>query len=185
MQADSVARLALYDAGGRRGRSVASSNAWPRGSFRTTLWRDIRSRYGERIERQLDAELYKTFFNTISRRLFKTRGVDPAIEFIALDIEPTDRITHPVARHTYAVNHNLKSVFSRVSWRPVVCESFCKSRNGMPSGWQFVLRRFLPNWMRRWFPSSCSKPCSIVRVVPYLVGRALGEGLYRPCVVAH
>ncbi|NOK93607.1 isocitrate dehydrogenase kinase/phosphatase AceK regulatory subunit, partial [Escherichia coli] len=52
----------------------------------------------------IDAELYKTFYNTLSRRLFSTRGVDPALEFIAFDVEPSDAITHPVARHTYAVS---------------------------------------------------------------------------------
>ncbi|MFX7507399.1 isocitrate dehydrogenase kinase/phosphatase AceK regulatory subunit, partial [Acinetobacter baumannii] len=46
----------------------------------------------------------KTFYNTLSRRLFATRGVDPALEFIAFDVEPSDAITHPVARHTYAVS---------------------------------------------------------------------------------
>ena len=32
------------------------------------------------------------------------RSVDPAVEFIAFDVEPSDAITHPVARHTYAVS---------------------------------------------------------------------------------
>jgi isocitrate dehydrogenase kinase/phosphatase len=48
--------------------------------------------------RLIDRELYKTFYNTLSRRFFQTRGVDAAIEFIAMDVEPTDAITHPVAR---------------------------------------------------------------------------------------
>jgi len=69
-----------------------------------TLWLDIHSEYARLIERCLDAELYKTFFNTLTRRLFKTRGVDPGIEFVALDIEPTARITHPVDRNIYSLS---------------------------------------------------------------------------------
>ena len=42
-------------------------------------------------------------FNTLTRRFFKTQGVAADVEFVALDIEPTDRITHPVARHNYVV----------------------------------------------------------------------------------
>lgn len=68
-----------------------------------TLWRDIHAEYAGLIEHRLDAELYKTFFNTLTRRLFKTRGVDPGIEFVALDIEPTASITHPVARNIYSL----------------------------------------------------------------------------------
>ena len=49
-------------------------------------------------------ELYKTFYNTLTRRFFKTSGVDASVEFVALDIEPTDAITHPVARHSYAIS---------------------------------------------------------------------------------
>ncbi len=101
MQRDAVARIELYD------RMVAETisrleQCLDERLFSRMVWRRIRSRYGELIKPLLDAELNKTFFNTLSRRLFKTRGVDPAIEFVALDIEPTDRITHPVSRHTYA-----------------------------------------------------------------------------------
>ncbi|PKL96865.1 MAG: bifunctional isocitrate dehydrogenase kinase/phosphatase [Gammaproteobacteria bacterium HGW-Gammaproteobacteria-8] len=68
-----------------------------------TLWLDIHADYAQRIESRLDAELYKTFFNTLTRRLFKTRGVDAGIEFVALDIEPTEQITHPVDRNIYSL----------------------------------------------------------------------------------
>ncbi|MFN2334898.1 MAG: bifunctional isocitrate dehydrogenase kinase/phosphatase [Wenzhouxiangellaceae bacterium] len=67
-----------------------------------TLWLDIHNRYAEKISRRLDAELYKTFFNAITRRLFKTRGVDPGIEFVALNIEPTEYITHPINRYIFS-----------------------------------------------------------------------------------
>jgi isocitrate dehydrogenase kinase/phosphatase len=68
-----------------------------------TLWLDIHADYAQRIEGRLDAELYKTFFNTLTRRLFKTRGVDAGIEFVALDIEPTSQITHPIDRNIYSL----------------------------------------------------------------------------------
>lgn len=68
------------------------------------LWLQVHARYSALLQGLIDAELYKTFYNTLSRRLFAIRGVDPALEFIAFDVEPSDAITHPVARHTYAVS---------------------------------------------------------------------------------
>jgi len=62
----------------------------------------------------LDQELNKTFFNTLTRRFFGAKGVDPAIEFVALDIEPTDRITHPVARLSFAANQSDRELYQRV-----------------------------------------------------------------------
>ena len=67
-----------------------------------TLWLDIHSAYADAIAGKLDAELYKTFFNTLTRRLFKTRGLDAGMEFVALDIEPTEQITHPIERNIYS-----------------------------------------------------------------------------------
>ncbi|MFP4208015.1 MAG: bifunctional isocitrate dehydrogenase kinase/phosphatase [Wenzhouxiangella sp.] len=113
MRRDSGARLNLYDRSVNEAISRLEQHLDER-LFSRTLWVDIRAHFETLIDGQLDAELYKTFFNTISRRLHKTRGVDPAIEFVALDIQPTDRITHPVSRHTYAVGGELTRTFRRI-----------------------------------------------------------------------
>ncbi len=68
------------------------------------LWSQIRHAYERLIGGLIDRELFKTFYNTLTRRFFKTHGVDASIEFVAMDIEPTDAITHPVERHSYAVS---------------------------------------------------------------------------------
>lgn len=53
--------------------------------FSRAIWAQIREHYRTITEQRPDARLYRTFFNTISRRLFKTAGVDKAIEFTAKD----------------------------------------------------------------------------------------------------
>jgi len=113
MRRDVVARIELYDQGideliGRLDDRLGSR------LFSRSIWKHIRQLYGERIEDRLDQELYKTWFNTISRRLFKTRGVDSAIEFIAPDIDPSDRITHPVSRYVYAISGCAETTFERI-----------------------------------------------------------------------
>ena len=60
----------------------------------------------------LDQELYKTGTHPDPTLLPHPR-CRPGIEFVPLDIEPTDHITHPVARHSYAVQSEL-AVFERV-----------------------------------------------------------------------
>ena len=78
------------------------------------LWNAVRDAYAALIAGLVDQELYMTWFNTLARRLFRIRGVDPYIEFVALDIDPTDRITHPVARHSYAVWGNLPRICHKI-----------------------------------------------------------------------
>lgn len=46
------------------------------------LWREIRSFYGSRLANVPEAGFMKTFFNSISRRVFGTVGTDDALEFI-------------------------------------------------------------------------------------------------------
>jgi isocitrate dehydrogenase kinase/phosphatase len=78
------------------------------------LWSAVRDAYGAAISGLTDQELYMTWFNTLARRFFRIRGVDAQIEFVALDIDPTDRITHPVARHSYAVWGNLPRICQKI-----------------------------------------------------------------------
>lgn len=47
------------------------------------LWNEIRWYYGERLKNVPDAGFMKTFFNSISRRIFKTIGIDPEVEFVS------------------------------------------------------------------------------------------------------
>jgi len=78
------------------------------------LWTHIQRSFADLIAPRLDAELYKTYFNTISRRLFKIQGVDAGIEFIALDIEPTEHITRPVQRNIYSAIDSDAQAVSRL-----------------------------------------------------------------------
>ena len=112
-RADAVARIELYD---RCVLEITRALAAHLGDHagERALWTRVRDRYAALIAPLLDQELYKTFFNTLTRRFFRTRGVAADIEFVALDIVPTDRITHPVARHSYAVSDDLAATLERL-----------------------------------------------------------------------
>jgi len=78
------------------------------------LWAAIRNEYEVLIAPLLDRELTKTFFNSLSRRHFLTTGVEPDIEFVALDLEPTAGIVDPVALHHYDARDGLDTVCARM-----------------------------------------------------------------------
>src|SRR5690606_24089753 len=111
---DAVERIELYD------QCIAEcalrlQSTLPGRAHDREPWIAARAAFERLIAGQIDRELYKTFYNTLSRRFFRTRGVDPALEFVALDVEPTDAITHPVARHSYAVSEQRPTdTFARV-----------------------------------------------------------------------
>jgi isocitrate dehydrogenase kinase/phosphatase len=53
-----------------------------------SAWRRMKSLYSRRVESLPDLELAETFFNSVTRRVFSTVGVDPEIEFVASDFSP-------------------------------------------------------------------------------------------------
>ncbi|MFT3792660.1 MAG: bifunctional isocitrate dehydrogenase kinase/phosphatase [Rudaea sp.] len=112
-QMDNVERMDLYDICVRATTTRLERLLRERVRDRA-LWAEIRHAFAELIAPLLDQELNKTFYNTLTRRFFGTSGVDANIEFVALDIEPTDRITHPVERHSYAVWGQLPRVCQRM-----------------------------------------------------------------------
>ncbi len=63
------------------------------------VWAGIKAVYSGLIADRDDWELAETFFNSITRRIFTTVGVDPAIEFVDTDFDiPPTPTRHPVFR---------------------------------------------------------------------------------------
>jgi isocitrate dehydrogenase kinase/phosphatase len=53
-------------------------------------WSAMKSAYLERVNDRTDSELAETFFNSITRRIFVTVGVDSDLEFVAAGATPPD-----------------------------------------------------------------------------------------------
>jgi len=82
---DAVKRIELYD------RSVSHAIANLGASIDTgktdrAFWSAVKREYAESILAYPDDAFFKTFFSSISRRVFKTVGVDPDVEFLAADV---------------------------------------------------------------------------------------------------
>jgi len=78
------------------------------------LWSSIKRRFAELIEELPDKEFDKTFFNSVTRSTFGTVGVDPAVEFIALDLDPIGSIKTHLEPKTYVVRGALDLLFEEV-----------------------------------------------------------------------
>jgi isocitrate dehydrogenase kinase/phosphatase len=112
-QLDAVERIELYDRFVTRTvaelRAMLGDQAEDR-----ALWTRIRADFAERIAGLPDAEFTKTFFSSISRRLFGTVGVAPEIEFVATDLDPLARVTSTVTTNTYLNHGSLALLFEDV-----------------------------------------------------------------------
>ncbi|MGH8494749.1 MAG: bifunctional isocitrate dehydrogenase kinase/phosphatase [Gammaproteobacteria bacterium] len=148
-------------------------------------WSAIKARYADIIDAYVDSEFFRTFFSSITRRIFGTVGVDPEVEFIALDVEPTTRITKPVPRFVY---------FNRGSTRYLFDEALADFALGAPyrdieRSIDFVADEVEDYCMARRFDGPIEqvelvKPIFFQGTRAYLVGRITGRSFSSPLVIA-
>ena len=81
-QQDIIERVELYEKSVRRIVVSLRKNLGPRVVDRK-LWHNTRRYFGQRLYNVPDAGFLKTFFNSTTRRIFNTVGIDPEIEFVS------------------------------------------------------------------------------------------------------
>ena len=90
-----------------------------------SLWEDIKTAYARRIADRADEEVAETFFNSVTRAVLTTVGVDEAVEFIWFDIEmlpsgdelPTYKSFHRLDDTRAVVQQILQHFAFRVDYR--------------------------------------------------------------------
>ena len=80
-QADASARLALYRIH-LDGAVADVGDILEDAVLERTRWAAVKTRHQEGLAGRPDAELARTFFNSVTRRIFSTVGADPAIEYL-------------------------------------------------------------------------------------------------------
>ncbi len=89
-RADSARRLDLYGNSVERALARVGAILGPETGNRSA-WQVLRDVYAPSVAGRPDAELAETFFNSLTRRIFQTVGVDPAVEFVG---PPAERPAH-------------------------------------------------------------------------------------------
>lgn len=123
-QKGAVRRLDLY------GAAVAQAKAEMRRRLGTSLenralWAEIKREYARRIADRAEEEIAETFFNSVTRAVLTTVGVDEKVEFVFFDIEmlpsgdelPTYRSFHRLDDTRSVVQDILRSFAFEVPYR--------------------------------------------------------------------
>ena len=118
-QADATARLELYkahvDTAVSAVRDILEDTVTER-----TVWAAMKAEHASRVAPRADAELAETFFNSVTRRVFSTVGVDPAIEYLE-DWSPTVSAEQSLIYDTHAVTGVDAALIRRIllgfAWR--------------------------------------------------------------------
>ena len=109
-QRDAVERIELYE------QRVAHCVAVIGGRLQskrveTALWSDIKHAYESLVARRPDSDFYHTFFNSVTRDLFGTVGVNPEVEFCATSV---GRASGSVPIRVYRVGGSLPTAVREV-----------------------------------------------------------------------
>jgi len=105
MASDHVERLELYSRVAAETAGSVSSILGERSEDRM-VWAAMKAVYSGLIAERADWELGETFFNSVTRKIFTTVGVDPRIEFVDTDFgSPPALVSDPVSRSYESPDH--------------------------------------------------------------------------------
>ena len=113
MQDDALERLELYKK--IVDRVVAETQTVLGAEIRTkAIWMAMKARYSRGIAGYGDFEIAETFFNSVTRRIFATVGVDPNMEYVDSDFNaPPARSSQPVY-HTFAYQADTSALIKTI-----------------------------------------------------------------------
>ncbi len=110
---DTAERVELYEKSVRRVITSLQAKLGPRVADHT-LWNEIRWYYGQRLDNVPDAGFMKTFFNSITRRIFGTVGVDPELEFVSPSPEEGFSLAEPLRLKRYPYWGSFSEIFKKI-----------------------------------------------------------------------
>jgi len=176
---DAVARIELYEQ--HVARALEALRAAGMGAA-AGLWVNATAVYDRLIERVPDSDFYRTFFNSVTRDLFGTVGVNPAVEFCATHI---GRAAGVVPLRVYPAAGSLQAAIGDVLADLPFSSAFASP---------VLAARRIGGELGRHFASQppSAAPLSIELIEPlfyragdaFLVGRLIGDSTVTPLVIA-
>jgi isocitrate dehydrogenase kinase/phosphatase len=183
-QQDVVERLELYTECVKRAQ-VAVERLLGEQVRDVATWRRIKQSFSGQIQSVADPEFLKTYFSSITRRIFDTVGVDPDIEFFALDLDPLRGMTSERVTVTYANRGSLQLLVEellsdfkfRTPWR-----DFEGSVEHVVADIRLHLQR--SGERRPLLEIEVIRPVFYQMTRAYVVGRLKGDGWMLPLAIA-
>jgi isocitrate dehydrogenase kinase/phosphatase len=112
-QKDIIERVDLYEKSVRRIVLALRRNLGPRIKDHA-LWNEIRAYFGDRLKKVPDAGFIKTFFNSVTRRIFGTVGVDPKLEFISSGLDEARELLQSLSLRRYPYWGSVEKIFETI-----------------------------------------------------------------------
>ncbi len=112
-QRDAVERIELYDNSVRRTVVTVKEFLSDRVHDKS-VWALAKEQYAQQIRDYADIEFFKTYFSSVTRRVFSTIGVDSLVEFIAPDVWPTKLMRGMVNSTIYRNRGETQYVFDEI-----------------------------------------------------------------------
>jgi isocitrate dehydrogenase kinase/phosphatase len=109
-QRDAVARIELYEQRVARCVAVVGGQLQSK-RVEVALWSDIKHAYETLVARRPDSDFYQTFFNSVTRDLFGTVGVNQDVEFCATSV---GRASGSVPIRVYRVGGSLPTAVREI-----------------------------------------------------------------------
>ena len=180
-QADAVARIDLYEQCVARCHGELDERLADRRS-ELALWAEIKRDYEALIRRLPDSDFYRTFFNSITRDLFGTVGVNPEVEFTSTS---AGRASGAVPIRVYPVGASLQGAV-----RDVVSDlAFADAIGDLAAAARQITTEVSRNFDSR-RQSAAPQSIEIIEPTFYrgntacVVGRLIGDGAMTPLVVS-
>ncbi|MFT5285539.1 MAG: isocitrate dehydrogenase kinase/phosphatase [Planctomycetota bacterium] len=149
------------------------------------VWMDMKAMYTRAIADFVDIELAETFFNSVTRRLFDTVGVNPIIEFVDLDMRRANYGPGSPIHRTYLAGPLMENVVEQI----FADMDFPVPFKEVKSDAQLVARAILTEWQN----VAAESPIERLEIVSalfyrgqnaYIVGRIRGGREMSPLVIA-
>jgi isocitrate dehydrogenase kinase/phosphatase len=180
-QLDAVARIELYEL--RVARAVAAI-AGQLKSQRTdvALWTDIKRAYEIIVARRPDSDFYRTFFNSVTRDLFGTVGVNQDVEYCATNV---GRASGTVPLRIYRVGASLPTAVREVL-TDLPFGAAIQDPEAAVHRVSAEIGRYFESGRSRGHPESIEliEPLFYRGAQAFLVGRMIGDGSITPLVLS-
>jgi isocitrate dehydrogenase kinase/phosphatase len=180
---DAVARIELYEQRvAQTLRALQAAGAGAAAEDTGAFWKAAFAAYGQLIDRLPDSDFYRTFFNSVTRDVFGTVGVNPQVEFCATHM---GRASGSVPIRVYPAAGSLQAAV-----RDFLADLPFAAALAAP---ERAARRVTTEIGRHFeLRSAGAAPESIEFIEPlfyrageaFLVGRLIGESTVTPLVIA-
>src|SRR5260221_1976693 len=180
-QIDSVARIELYELRVARCVAMVGGQLEERRTD-VALWVEIKHAYEKLVARRPDSDFYHTFFNSVTRDLFGTVGVNKEVEFCATT---AGRASGSVPIRVYRVGGSLPAAVGEI-----LVDLPFHAAIGDPDAAVHRISAEIGRYFATGRHSGAPESIELIEPVFYrgmqafVVGRVIGDGVITPLVLA-